>query len=171
MKVTHCVFTLVVAGGLSTGMWAQHGGGAHGGPEGHGGPDFATGAGSHGPSSGTTHGSQAGNFEARLAGNTALSSRLQPLLPPNTTLQAAASGFKNQGQFIAALHVSHNLNIPFDQLKADMTGTGHDSLGQAVHALRPDLDSKTVSADVKIAEHQAKTDVQESTETAEAREN
>ena len=35
-----------------------------------------------------------------------------------------ASGFKSQGQFIAALHVSHNLNIPFDQLKTDrMTQT------------------------------------------------
>src|SRR5439155_26462097 len=43
---------------------------------------------------------------------------------PILTLQAASAGFKNQGQFIAALHVSHNLNIPFDQLKAKLTGPG-----------------------------------------------
>jgi hypothetical protein len=50
-------------------------------------------------------------------------------LAPKTGLQTAASGFKNQGQFIAALHVSHNRNIPFDQLKTDMmTSTIHSAL-------------------------------------------
>jgi hypothetical protein len=40
------------------------------------------------------------------------------------TLDAASTGFKNQGQFIAALHVSHNLGIPLP-LKSDMV-TGHE---------------------------------------------
>jgi hypothetical protein len=79
----------------------------------------------------------------------------------------AASGFKNRGQFIAALHVSHNLNIPFDQLKADMTGTDHDSLGHAIHELRPDLNSKLVKNNVKLAENQTKTDIEESNEPPE----
>jgi hypothetical protein len=70
-------------------------------------------------------------------------------------LQTAASGFKSQGQFIAALHVSHNLNIPFDQLKTDMM-TKHDSLGAAIRNMRPDLDSKKVTSNVKLAERQAK---------------
>jgi hypothetical protein len=39
------------------------------------------------------------------------------------TLDRASAGFKNQGQFIAALHVSQNLNIPFSDLKAVMLGT------------------------------------------------
>src|SRR5262247_1882964 len=46
---------------------------------------------------------------ARLSANPGLVTRIQPLLPPGTTATAAASGFKNQGQFLAALHVSKNL--------------------------------------------------------------
>jgi hypothetical protein len=155
--------TLVAAAGLTTGAWADHGGGVHGGP-GHT-PDFDSGSRSH--SSATSHKAGGANFETRLAANPQLSSRLQQLLPAGTTLEAAAMGFKNQGQFIAALHVSKNLNIPFDQLKADMTGPGHDSLGQAIHLLRPDMDSKIVKNNIKLADHEAKTDIEESSETAE----
>src|SRR5712691_6002550 len=54
----------------------------------------------------------------QIAANPALVTRLQPLLPSGMTLASAAAGFKNQGQFIAALHVSQNLNIPFAKLKA-----------------------------------------------------
>jgi hypothetical protein len=53
------------------------------------------------------------------------------------TLASAATGFRNQGQFIAALHVSQNLHIPFAALKSDMIGPHHDSLGQAIHVLQP----------------------------------
>lgn len=72
------------------------------------------------------------------------------------TIATAATGFKNQGQFMAALHVSHNLNIPFAQLKAEMTGADHDSLGQAIHDLKPTANAK---AAVKTAEQQAKVDI------------
>jgi hypothetical protein len=41
-----------------------------------------------------------------------------------------------------------------------MTGPNHDSLGRAIHDLRPDLDSKAVNNNVKAAEHQAKTDIE-----------
>jgi outer membrane biosynthesis protein TonB len=67
----------------------------------------------------------------------ALIVRLTPLLPPNTSLTAASAGFKNRGQFIAAVNVSHNLGIPFDALKARMTGPNPMSLGQAIQDLRP----------------------------------
>ncbi len=99
------------------------------------------------------------NFESRIAANPQLSSRLQSLLPAGTTLESAAAGFKNQGQFIAAVHVSHNLNIPFAQLQTAMTGPNHDSLGQAIRTLRPDLASSAVRDNVKLAERQAKSDV------------
>ena len=92
----------------------------------------------------------------KIAANPALVTRLQPLLPSGETLANAASGFKNQGQFIAALHVSHNLNIPFDSLKADMTGTKHESLGQAIHALKP---TANATAAAKTAEHEAAADL------------
>src|SRR5579864_7302674 len=49
----------------------------------------------------------------KIAANPALLARVQPLLPSGMTVATAASGFKNEGQFIAALHVSRNLNIPF----------------------------------------------------------
>lgn len=162
--------TLAVAALLTATAWAEHGpggfaNGGHGGP-----PPLADAGHSHSGSghSSTLEGdSHASNFATRLADNTNLSARLQALLPPNTNLTDAAMGFKNQGQFIAALHVAHNLNIPFDQLKTEMTGPDHDSLGKAIHDLRPDLTPKTASNNVKLAQNQAKTDVEESGEPAE----
>lgn len=65
-----------------------------------------------------------------------LESKLQGMLPPNTTLTDAAKGFRNQGQFIAALHVSQNLQVPFDKLKTEMV-TNHHSLGQSIQRLKP----------------------------------
>jgi hypothetical protein len=74
------------------------------------------------------------------------------------TLDQAATGFKNQGQLIAALHVSKNLNIRFAKLKADMTGPNHDSLGQAIHDLKPGVDATTAA---KHATAQADADVKQ----------
>jgi hypothetical protein len=90
--------------------------------------------------------------------NPQLSSRLKPLLPPRTTLTDAAAGFKNQGQFIAALHVSKNLGIPFNQIKAKMTGEKGMSLKDAIRELRPEMEKKEAKAEVKRAEGQAKLD-------------
>jgi hypothetical protein len=95
----------------------------------------------------------------QLANNAALSARIQPLLPAGSTIATASAGFPNQGQFIAALHVAQNLGIPFDQLKADLTQPHPDSLGQAVHALRPDLSRSTVKSDVRTARLQADQDM------------
>src|SRR5688500_9175070 len=64
-------------------------------------------------------------------------------LPPGTNIQDASLGFKNRGQFIAAVNASKNHNIPFDELKARMTGipvgstvpaTAPMSLGQALQS-------------------------------------
>jgi hypothetical protein len=97
---------------------------------------------------------------ALLAKNSALASRLQPLLPAGTNLHTAATGFKNLGQFVAAVHVAHNLNIPFDQLKNLMTGPDHDSLGRAIAAVEPNLSHATVKSDVKTADKQAHQDLE-----------
>jgi hypothetical protein len=85
-----------------------------------------------------------------------LAARLQLLLPPGTTLAQAAQGFRNQGQFIAALHVSKNLGIPFAQLKAEMTGKDHDSLGRAIQELRPTADAQAAA---RQAENEAHADL------------
>ena len=68
--------------------------------------------------------------------NAKLEARLANLLPAGTNMTDAAKGFKNYGQFVAAVHVSNNLNIPFSTLKAKMTGTNPMSLGQAIQATR-----------------------------------
>ena len=91
-----------------------------------------------------------------LTQNTQLNSKLQSLLPTGTDTQAAASGFKNLGQFVAAVHVSKNLGIPFDDLKAKMTGANAVSLGRAIHELKPTANAKEAA---KEASRQAKQDI------------
>jgi hypothetical protein len=85
--------------------------------------------------------------------------RAQAVLPPGTDLNAATAGFKNFGQFNAAVNVSNNLGIPFADLKAAMTGitlagdpTGEPtlSLGRAIQQLRP-------GADPEVEAHRAQT--------------
>ncbi|MDE3108676.1 MAG: hypothetical protein KGL02_01935 [Acidobacteriota bacterium] len=113
-----------------------------------------------------------------LAQNTKLSSNLQSLLPAGTDLQTAAQGFKNLGQFVAAVHVSHNLGITFACMKADMTdtappstvtcpagtGTGSKplSLGASIEALKPDITKSQVKSATKTARHQANADLRQS---------
>lgn len=74
-----------------------------------------------------------------VAHNPQLAARLQTLLP-GADLQVASSGFSNLGQFVAAVHVSENLGIPFDQVKAKMVGENL-TLGDAIQALRPEADA------------------------------
>lgn len=93
--------------------------------------------------------------EQLLSQNTKLSARLQSLLAVGTSPQAAARGFNNLGQFVAAVHVSHNLGIPFSQLKAEMAGSGM-SLGKAIHQLKPNVNAKS---ELKRARKEAKEDL------------
>ena len=95
-----------------------------------------------------------------LTQNTKLSSKLQTLLPAGTSVQDAASGFKNLGEFVAAVHISKNLNIPFDQFKDQVTKG--DSLGKAIKTLNPNLDHKQIKSEVKKGKEQAKEDIKAS---------
>jgi len=95
--------------------------------------------------------------------NSHLSTKLEGLLGlsgPNAlqTLKTDASGFKNFGQFIAAVHVSHNLGIPFSALQAKMTGPNAVSLGKAIQELKPDTDAKS---EAKKATKQANDEMNE----------
>lgn len=90
-----------------------------------------------------------------------LATRLQPLLPEGTPLDAAATGFKNTGQFIAALHVSKNLGIPFADLKTMMTGPEAKSLGASIRTLKPDVPEEQVKVETERATEQAKADERE----------
>lgn len=101
-----------------------------------------------------------------------LTSKLQSkgLLPAGSDLKDACAGFRNLGQCIAAIHVSHNRNFSFDCLKADMTGqappagstcpagtgTKQMSLGKAIQTLDPQADAKS---EAKKASKQADDDL------------
>ena len=166
-------------------LFAQrpHGGGAGGGNSG------ATGAAMHG--AGTDHGSGAENSNATakgaaagspttvLANNTKLDTHLtsllqsKGLLPTGTDLKTACAGFKNLGQCIAAVHVRHNLKIPFACLSADMTGTAPAtgttcpagtgaskmSLGKSIQTLSPN--TSNAKTEEKSATKQADADINE----------
>jgi hypothetical protein len=127
--------------------------------------------GSHAPNAGgNTNASGPRSAGELLTQNTQLASKLSNLLPPGTDLQEAASGFKNLGQFVAAVHVSNNLGIPFDQLKCtelatkDACGTltvpaKGSSLGQAIETLKPSMSSSESKSAAKEAQKQANGDI------------
>lgn len=102
--------------------------------------------------------SEAGKRTAaeHLAANPKLSSKLAGFFPAGTNLQQEAAGFKNLGQFVAATHVSHNLGIPFDQLKIRLANG--QSLGDAIHDLKPEANRRT---EEKKAREQARRDLKE----------
>src|SRR5215469_12638038 len=154
MKSRTLIIALSVAL-LGIPLYAQHGhgGGGGGGGTGH---SMNSNSNSHNNSGKDSKGSSVSDH---LEDNTKLASKLQSLLPAGTNLQQAAQGFKNLGQFVAAVHVSHNLGIPFDTLKAKMIGPPPESLGKAIHQLMPSANAK---AAVKTADHQADQDLHDS---------
>jgi hypothetical protein len=97
-----------------------------------------------------------------LTQNSKLASNLEGVLGvDSTTLMNDANGFKNLGLFVAAAHVSKNLNIPFSQLSSTMASNG-GNLGKAIHTLQPSLSKKQVNDAVSTAKHQSKADIKQS---------
>jgi hypothetical protein len=146
---------------LSAAAFAQHGShGNFGGPAGSPPPRVANAGGGYDHESPTP--ARSGQALSRqspsdiLSRNTKLSSNLEKLLPGGMNAQQACAGFKNLGQCVAAVHVSHNLGISFSDLKNKLTGTGTESLGKAIHDLKPSADAK---AETKKAKQQADTDL------------
>jgi hypothetical protein len=80
--------------------------------------------------------------------------RLAALVPAGLTPEDACRGFKDVAECSAALHVAQNLNIPFADLKDRVTSG--QSLGTAIHALKPKADSRH---EVQRAEEQARADL------------
>lgn len=80
--------------------------------------------------------------QQKLQRNTNLASKLEGRLPAGTDLMLAAEGFRNLGQFVAAVNVSNNLGLSFTELKMRMVDDGM-SLGQAIKELRPSADTTT----------------------------
>ena len=80
-------------------------------------------------------------------------------IPPADSGKGASAletgGFKNHGQYIAAQHVSENLGISLDELRAKMTGDNAVSLGKAIQDLKG-LPPEEANAAAKKAEDAAK---------------
>jgi hypothetical protein len=195
MRIARLISCAAAATMLSSApAFAQGRGGGHASPTAaHGNPHTATPAkttatttSTGGTSTGTTSTSPTTSsttttpmnpIAQKISSHPQLATKLTPLLPTGMTLNQASSGFRNQGQFIAALHVSKNLKIPFAQLKATMLGTSTGtatatsttenatnpmSLGQAIHKLRPTADADTEAQHATV---QASVDVKTTTTT------
>jgi hypothetical protein len=89
--------------------------------------------------------------QQKLQKNTNLADKLRTRLPANTDLMDAAKGFRNLGQFVAAVNVSNNLGLDFTQLKTRMVDDGM-SLGQAIQKQKTTVD---VDTEVHRAETEA----------------
>ena len=145
--IKHIVGTVITVAALGLCMSSfaagNGGGGSHGGGSSGGNSGGSGAAMSEKTSHGSDNKSHSGAKEARtgktpsqqLTDNKKLSATLAGLLPAGTDLQAASAGFKKLGQFVAAVHVSKNLGIPFTDLKDKMMNG--DSLGTAIKTLKP----------------------------------
>jgi hypothetical protein len=80
--------------------------------------------------------------QQKLQKNTNLASKLRSRLPAGTDLMLAAAGFRNLGQFNAAVNASYNHQLPFAEIKTRMVDQGM-SLGQAVKEVRALSSSST----------------------------
>lgn len=133
-----------------------------GGAMGAGNANHADGAGDMGRANGSGNSAASSTSLSKQSSDVALSkspklaSNLEKLLPAGMTAQDACSGFKNLGQCVAAIHVSHNLDIPFADLKTKMTGNGAVSLGKAIQVLQPQAKGKQ---EAKRGEKQAQQDI------------
>ncbi len=160
MKTKLFLALMATAAFLTLPALAQHGGssGGHGGDGGHGGSHSDSSHGQSATADDHGHGGHGGhgNLSAKLARDPQLAAKLQALLPTGTDLNAAAQGFKNLRDFAAAVNAAHDLNIPFDQLKAKLTGPGHENLRKAIADLQP---TANASAAAKQAEKEAKADI------------
>jgi hypothetical protein len=166
MKFKFILALVAMAGFSALPAFAQHGHGGGSGSGGSGSSHASSTTSSHGDDSGKSgdkdgdshgggHGGH-GNLAAKLAANPALSTKLSALLPPGTDLAKAAAGFHNMRDFVAAVHASKDLGIPFDSLKAKMTGPGAENLRKAIADLAPTANAKLAE---KQAEKEAKADL------------
>ena len=98
--------------------------------------------------------------QQKLQRNTHLAAKLESRLPAGTNLNTAASGFKNLGQFVAAVNVSNNLGLDFTTLKTAMVTDGK-SLGQAIQAQKGTTTTES-TRQAQVAERDANTQIRAS---------
>ena len=96
-----------------------------------------------------------GKAQEKLASNPALREKLRLRLGADP--MAAAAGFNNLGQFMAAVNVSNNLGIDFNLLKGLMVNRGM-SLGQAIQQAKA-IDARRATSLANAAVVQANDEI------------
>ena len=100
-----------------------------------------------------------------------LESTLEGRLPARMDLMDAALGFKNLGQFVAAVNVSTNLQLDFIELKA-RTVDQNMSLGQAIQDLKatasPTVEAQRAEYDARVMIAASETEASASVSTTAA---
>jgi len=102
-----------------------------------------------------------------LKDNSLLESNLQLLLPDTTTVEAV-KGYKAIGDFVTAVHASHDLGVPFLQFKcAELggkfctpeTNAKPAKIENAILALKPDGGKDGAKQAAKNAKHESNADL------------
>ena len=75
-------------------------------------------------------------FRKELQRNLVLADGVRNRLPAGTELNAAVAGFRRLELFVATVHASNNIEIPFFELKRRIVNDGM-TLGQAIQDVRP----------------------------------
>jgi hypothetical protein len=85
-----------------------------------------------------------------------LRDRVKAVLNPGARLEIAAEDFGEAEQFITVAHAARNTQVPFMVLK-DRVLNRDQSLAEAIHEFRPELDAK---AEVRRARDAARADLE-----------
>jgi len=101
----------------------------------------------------------------KIASHPQLKAKVMAMVPTGMTLDQASTGFRNQGQFIAALHAADHMGCDtcFVQLKADMVDKGM-SLGQSIQDVRHST-ATSAQTQAAAAEREAESDAKVTTTT------
>jgi hypothetical protein len=100
----------------------------------------------------TTRPAPLSKAQQQLLKNDNLRAKMVARLGGNIDPVVAAAGFKNLGQFVAAVNVSNNQGIAFKDLRLLMLGDAKLSLGQAIHQLKGGpIGTANAAADTAIA--------------------
>ena len=170
MKLKTMVFGFLLSSALA---FAQHGhvGGGMGSGMGNLGNSSAAGHETSADSHSTLRSAHGNALNEVLMNDSKLADKISTLTGQPAT--QACSGFRNLGQCVAAAHVAKNLDLNFNCLKSDMTGTAPPasascpagtgakgmSLGKAIQTLDPTADDK---AESRKAQSEAQQDLKKS---------
>jgi hypothetical protein len=133
----------------------------------HGGPGGGAPAGSTGDNGMMMSGVEM-SAPTVLQRNPGLAQELRPLLPSDITPKQAVVGFDDITHFVAAVHASHDLGIPFSDLRCTELGGKYCSpetkaksrnLENAILSLKPGMSKGAAKAATKTAEHESKADL------------